>query len=77
MDAETGKASAVIDEQSQTFIDYSGKKFDRYLDATDEILWMSERDGWNHLYLYDAKDRPGEEPDHEGRMGGARRGPRR
>ncbi len=21
----------------------------------DEIIWMSERDGWNHLYLYDAK----------------------
>ena len=55
MDAETGKASAVVDEQSKTFIDYSGKKFDRYLDATDEIIWMSERDGWNHLYLYDAK----------------------
>jgi hypothetical protein len=18
-----------------------------------EVLWMSERDGWNHLYLYD------------------------
>jgi dipeptidyl-peptidase 4 len=26
----------------------------RYLDATGEILWMSERDGWNHLYLIDA-----------------------
>ena len=25
-----------------------------WLDETDEILWMSERDGWNHLYLYDA-----------------------
>ena len=77
VDAETGKAEAVVDEQSKTFIDYSGKKFDRYMDATGEILWMSERDGWNHLYLYDAKNRPGEESDHEGRMGGARRGPRR
>ena len=55
VDARTGKAEAVIDEQSKTFIDYSGKKYDRYLDATDEILWTSERDGWNHLYLYDAK----------------------
>ena len=49
------RGEPVIDEQSKTFIDYSGKKYDRYLDATDEILWMSERDGWNHLYLYDAK----------------------
>ncbi len=55
IDAQTGKAAPVIDEESKTFIDYSGKKYDRYLDATDEILWMSERDGWNHLYLYDAK----------------------
>jgi len=21
----------------------------------EEIIWMSERDGWNHLYLYDGK----------------------
>ena len=32
---------------------YSGKRY-RY-DVADgkEIIWMSERDGWNHLYLYD------------------------
>ncbi len=55
VDARTGQASAVVDEGSKTFIDYSGKKYDYYLDATHEILWMSERDGWNHLYLYDAQ----------------------
>ena len=55
VDAGSGAASAIIDEQSKTFIDYSGKKYDHYLDATDEILWTSERDGWNHLYLYDAR----------------------
>ncbi len=55
VDARTGAASAVIDETSKTFIDYSGKKYDHYMDATDEILWTSERDGWNHLYLYDAR----------------------
>ena len=38
---------------------------------------MSERDGWNHLYLYDATHRPGEEPDHPRRMGRAGRGSRR
>ncbi|TDH24264.1 S9 family peptidase [Segetibacter sp. 3557_3] len=26
----------------------------RYLPATNEILWFSERDNWGHLYLYDA-----------------------
>lgn len=27
----------------------------RYLPATNEVLWYSERDNWGHLYLYDAK----------------------
>jgi len=53
--AATGQPRAVVDEQSETFIDYSGKQFSRYLDDTNEIIWVSERDGWNHLYLYDAE----------------------
>jgi dipeptidyl aminopeptidase/acylaminoacyl peptidase len=53
VDAATGKARAVISEEPKTFFCYSGKKY-RY-DVADgkEIIWMSERDGWNHLYLYD------------------------
>ncbi len=54
VDAHTGAASAVIDEQSKTFIDYDSHLFYRYFPATGEMIWMSERDGWNHLYLYDA-----------------------
>ena len=55
VDAVTGKARPIVDEQSRTFIDYSGKRFVEYLDGpSPEIIWMSERDGWNHLYLYDA-----------------------
>ncbi|HEY7310788.1 MAG TPA: DPP IV N-terminal domain-containing protein [Gemmataceae bacterium] len=54
VDAETGAVRPLIDEQSKTFIDYNSKYFARYLDETNEIIWMSERDGWNHLYLYDA-----------------------
>ncbi|MCP4613490.1 MAG: prolyl oligopeptidase family serine peptidase [Planctomycetes bacterium] len=53
--AETGETSIIVDEQSKTFIDYAGKRFSHYLDSEEEIIWMSERDGWNHLYLYDAK----------------------
>ncbi|MGL4554056.1 MAG: prolyl oligopeptidase family serine peptidase, partial [Gemmataceae bacterium] len=52
-DAVTGKARAVVDEASKTFIDYAGKRFAWYLDGA--VLWMSERDGWNHLYRIDAK----------------------
>jgi len=55
VDAATGEARTIIDEQSKTFIDYAFKQFSHYLDDTNEIIWMSERDGWNHLYLYDAE----------------------
>jgi dipeptidyl aminopeptidase/acylaminoacyl peptidase len=55
VDADTGKATALVDDQSKTFIDYAHKSFSHYLDETGELLWMSERDGWNHLYLYDLK----------------------
>ncbi|MFC2121958.1 DPP IV N-terminal domain-containing protein, partial [Bacteroidota bacterium] len=52
VDAVTGEVRNLIDEEAKTFIDYSGKKY-RY-DVSDgkEIIWASERDGWNHLYLY-------------------------
>ncbi len=55
VDATTGEAKAIVDERSKTFIDYSGKQFAHYVKDSGEIIWMSERDGWNHLYLYDGK----------------------
>lgn len=55
VDGETGEAGLIIDEHSDTFIDYAFKRFSHYLDDTNEIVWMSERDGWNHLYLYDSR----------------------
>lgn len=53
VDAATGGVKVLIDERSKTFIDYSGKKYRYDLDDGKEILWTSERDGWNHIYLYD------------------------
>jgi dipeptidyl aminopeptidase/acylaminoacyl peptidase len=52
LNAKTGQARTVVDEQSATFIDYAGKLFLHWLDDTGELIWMSERDGWNHLYLH-------------------------
>lgn len=49
-----GMARTIINEQADTFIDYTRKVYCRHLPESDEIVWMSERDGWNHLYLYDA-----------------------
>jgi len=55
VDATSGQARTLINEENPTFFYYSGKKY-RY-DVADgkEIIWMSERDGWNHLYLYDGE----------------------
>ena len=49
----TGRARALISEEPKTFFCYSGKKYRHDVDDGREIVWMSERDGWNHLYLYD------------------------
>ena len=56
VEADSGKARAIVEEQSKTFIDYSQKMFVHHLDDTRELIWASERDGWNHLYLFDNVD---------------------
>jgi dipeptidyl-peptidase 4 len=43
----------VVEERSKTFIDYDTKTWREWLDDSGELLWMSERDGWAHLWLYD------------------------
>jgi hypothetical protein len=53
VDAVTAVARVIIEEQPKTFFCYSGKKFRHDVDSGNEVVWMSERDGWNHLYLYD------------------------
>jgi dipeptidyl aminopeptidase/acylaminoacyl peptidase len=54
VNANSGDATVTIDETSDTFICYSSKKYAHYLQAIDCWIWMSERSGWNHLYLIDA-----------------------
>jgi dipeptidyl aminopeptidase/acylaminoacyl peptidase len=54
LDATTGKTRTLIEEAPKTFVEYSsGKRFRRNINDGREIIWMSERDGWNHLYLID------------------------
>lgn len=55
LDAETGQSKYIINEVSNTFIDYSGKKFRYDVNDGKEIIWASERNGWNHLYLFDGE----------------------
>ena len=46
-----GKSRVVIDETTETFINQI--KFYRHYSADGQrLIWASERNGWNHLYLY-------------------------
>ncbi|WP_035141055.1 S9 family peptidase [Flavobacterium daejeonense] len=54
VNAADGKVKVIIDETSPTFVNYSGKKYRYNLRKANQIIWASERDGWNHLYLIDA-----------------------
>ncbi len=54
INAADGHARAIVNEEPSTFFCYSGKKFRLNLNDSKQLLWMSERDGWNHLYLYNA-----------------------
>ncbi len=53
VDAVTGNTRDLIDEKTATFI-YESRIFTWYTKTTNEIIWTSEKDGWNHLYLVDA-----------------------
>lgn len=50
----TGRLSELVKEQTPTFFTYYSKRFRYDLNDGQETIWMSERDGWNHLYLYGA-----------------------
>ena len=61
VDAQTGKTRPLIAEQTKTFFYYNdlgpglsaGRKYRHDVNDGKEIIWASERDGWEHLYLYD------------------------
>jgi dipeptidyl aminopeptidase/acylaminoacyl peptidase len=53
IDANSGAARALVSEEPKTFFSYSTKRYRYDVNDGREIIWMSERDGWNHLYLYD------------------------
>jgi dipeptidyl aminopeptidase/acylaminoacyl peptidase len=52
--ASTGAVREVFEETSATQYESGQGSINwRYLPASNEIIWYSERDGWGHLYLYD------------------------
>lgn len=52
----SGKPSVSFEEESDTFLDVrpKHKAIHRWL-RDDKLLFASERSGWNHLYLFDAR----------------------
>ena len=55
INAESGEVQATVNEESKTFVDYAYKKYLHFIHGKNELIWMSERSGWNHLYLIDAQ----------------------
>ena len=55
VNTEDASTRVVIDESLPTFIHYH-KLFRYHLDDRDEILWISERDGYRHLYKFDSSN---------------------
>lgn len=54
-DAATGRTRVVAEDRSDTFINTYSRRYSYDVGGEGrELIWMSERDGWNHLYLYDA-----------------------
>jgi len=51
VDAATGEQKVLVREQSDSYVDPGETSF-HFVEGSREILWTSERDGWNHLYLY-------------------------
>ena len=53
-DASTGAVREVLDETTPTFYESGNGRINwRYLPASNEVIWFSERDNWGQLYLYD------------------------
>ncbi|KAF4473242.1 Prolyl tripeptidyl peptidase [Fusarium agapanthi] len=47
-----GSVRTLVAEKGRTFVDYT-KSYFKLLRDSDELIWASERDGYNHLYLID------------------------
>ncbi len=58
LSAETGKVRTLAEETSDKYVNYP-RLWNRFLKDGKRFIWSSERDGWQHLYLYDrATGRP-------------------
>ena len=53
-DVRSGASRTVLKETSATgWINVDESHHLQFMKKSDRFIWLSERDGWNHLYLYD------------------------
>ena len=46
----TGAVRVIAEEAPKTFVDWTAKTYLHSMESVGEALWMSERDGWCHLW---------------------------
>ena len=51
INTDTREQKIIVEETSDKFVYIYGNCFYQILPETDEVLWLSERSGYNHLYL--------------------------
>ena len=54
LSAETGQVRPLVEETSDKYVNYP-RHFRHDLKDGERLIWMSERDNWNHLYMYDRR----------------------
>lgn len=55
-DAATGAVRDVLEERVETFFESGNGRVNwRFLPASQEVIWFSQRGNWGHLYLYDLR----------------------
>lgn len=54
MNVETGKMRTIVEEKSDKFVNYN-RYYCHVLRDGKQMIWMSERDNWTHLYMVDIR----------------------
>ena len=53
-DLSSQRLRPIVEEKSSTFVYYNAL-YKHWIEGSDELLWISERDGWRHLYLIESR----------------------
>lgn len=52
MNPATSEVRTIVEENSPTFVNYN-RTYQHFLEDGKQLIWMSERDNWAHLYMID------------------------